>query len=160
MTNPTKTDDDSQVLHPDASMTIDGREVEVREFRYKDGLRAAAIARPIISGLRGLISEIKGRDEIDLSALEEIMGEHPDAWVELIALSTGQDADWIAGLPDREGLNLSILFWEVNAPFFTRRLVLSIASEQPQENRSRPQKSSPNSSAPATGETTTKSASG
>lgn len=150
-----KADDDSQVLYPDATITIDGRDIEVREFRYEEGLRAAAIARPIITAMRDMLPE--NDSEIDLTALEQIMGDNAQAWMELIALSTGQDVDWLRSLSDRDGLNLSILFWEVNAPFFTRRLVLAAASEQ-EASRSPSPKSSQNLSPPDTAETTKKSA--
>lgn len=134
-------------------MTVGGEAVEVREFRYLEGLQAAGLARPVLAGLRELI-EAEG--EIQLEALDALIGAHADTWLTLIGMSTGRDLEWLAALSDQDGLALSLAFWRVNGPFFTRRLVLAAAAKG-QATPSRSPKSSPPSSAPATEATTTTS---
>ena len=146
---------DEEILFPDLVVEIDGEQVEVREFRYLDGLKATAIARPIIAGYRRLLDE-QG-EAFEPEALDEVIGEHAEAWTELLAISTGRDAAWVRSLSDGEGVALSLAFWEANGPFFVRRLMLSAAAARKiraDNERSRSEKSSAPSSEPDTDGTT------
>ena len=144
-------DNDAAILFPDETVEIDGEQVTVREFRYLEGLRAAALARPLLAGLREIIET---DDDIEPEALDALIGEHTDIWVQLIAMSTGLSAERIGELSDRDGVTLSMAFWRVNGPFFTRRLLLASAVASGLSGRSRSRKSSTSSSAPATAATT------
>jgi hypothetical protein len=144
--------EDAEILFPDETLELSGEQVTVREYRYLEGLRASVVARPILAGLRELIEACEGR-EIDPEALDELIGEHAEAWVGLIALATGRDPQWIKSLSDGDGLNLSLAFWRVNGPFFTRRLVIAGALRQGLRGLSRSPRSSTSSSGPATDET-------
>ncbi|HSH28870.1 MAG TPA: DUF6631 family protein [Thiohalobacter sp.] len=149
-------DKDAEILFPDQTLEVGGEQVTVREFRYLEGARAAVIAAPLIKAMRELIS---GDDDISAEALDALIGEHVEIWLQLICMSTGKDPEWIAKLPDEDGMQLSLLFWEVNGPFFTRRLMLAAATGPEAEGLSRLRRSSTNSSAPATDTTVGTSAS-
>ena len=150
MTEAKKTDD-AEVLFSDEPVEVAGETVTVREFRYLEGLRAAAVARPILAALRELMDEF---DTMAPESIDALIGEHHDAWVQLLAMSTDKDPEWVKGLPDREGLELSMVFWRVNGPFFTRRLILAGAMQRGLDSLSRSPSSSPNSSQPDSLETT------
>ncbi|NAW33246.1 DUF6631 family protein [Halomonas alimentaria] len=110
---------DIEILLPDEAVTIEGEEILVREFRYLEGLRAIALARPLFAELARILEE----GEIDALALDGLIAEHHEAWIQLMAISTGKDESWIEGLRDRDGQTLSMTFWRVNSGFFMRRLV-------------------------------------
>lgn len=143
---------DAEILFPDETIEVGGKSVTVREFRYVEGLKAAAIARPFLAGLRAFISE---REEIDPESLDALIGVHSDVWVQLISISTREPIDWLVNLSDEDGLELSMTFWRVNASFFTRRLVMG--SVVAMKMRSESPTPSQNSSQPDSAKTTTPS---
>ncbi len=153
---------DAEILFPDEFVTIEGEAVLVREFRYLEGLRAIALARPLLNSL----AELLEGSEIDALALDGLIAEHYTAWIELISISTAQPAAWIEGLSSREGQLLSMTFWRVNARFFMERLVFGGAlarTMQQMVNPAHSQKSasassSTPSSSPATAATPATSA--
>lgn len=152
---------DAEILFPDEFVTIEGDAVLVREFRYLEGLRAIALARPLLNGL----AELLEGGEIDALALDGLIAEHYTAWIELISISTDQPAAWIEGLSSREGQALSMTFWRVNSRFFMERLVFGGALARTMRqmvNPALPRSGSPSSStpssSPATGATPARSA--
>jgi hypothetical protein len=151
-----KTTSDAEVLFAGEEITIGGETIMVREFRYLEGLKATAIARPILAGLRALI---EARADFAPEALDALISEHHEAWLALISMSTGRPVEWIATLNDKAGIALSLTFWSVNGPFFTRRLVLAGALAAELGKLSRSRKSSPSSSPADSAEITATSAS-
>lgn len=147
--------DDLEVLFDENTLDIEGERIVVREYRYLDGLRAAAIARPILAGLREHIESLEGPEDLAPEVIDALIGEHYMVWLELIALCVDRSPEWVGSLPDSAGQRLSLAFWGANANFFTRRLVVSAAVAQGMASRCRGAKSSPPSSPPATDETTT-----
>lgn len=115
-------DKDAEILFPDQTLEVGGEQVTVREFRYAEGLQAAVIGKPIMTTLRRLI---QGDDEIDAEAIDDLIAEHADTWMQLISLSTGKGVEWISKLGNDDGMLLSMVFWEVNGPFFMKRLVMA-----------------------------------
>lgn len=147
---------DPEILFPDETLPIAGERVTVREFRFAEGLRAIALARPILAALREIP---EGDDNPEL--VDQVLADHLDAWLALIAMSTDKDVEWVKGLPDADGQSLAMAFWRVNGAFFMRRLVLAggladsirgVAKLCPSR------RSSPPSSPPVTGEAPTTSA--
>lgn len=146
-------DNDPEILFPDEMVTIGGEQIEVREFRYLEGLRAIALAKPLIAELAKLL---EGGD-IDAIALDALIANHYQAWIEMISMSTGKPVSWVEELRDRDGQALGMTFWRVNSGFFMRRLVfggaLARAMQQlvnpPLKKSGSPKFSTPSSS-PAT----------
>ncbi|RRQ20702.1 DUF6631 family protein [Thiohalobacter thiocyanaticus] len=127
MTTTTETsEDDVSVLFPDETLELSGEQVTVREFRFTEGIRAAQIAQPILGALRSLIDQ----DKITTEALDSIIADHVDVWTQLISMSTNLTEERITSLSDKDGVALSLAFWRVNGPFFTRRLVLAASARQ------------------------------
>ena len=112
--------DELGTLLPDQTVTlpVSGEEVEVREFRFAEGLRVTREVRPLIDHLRSLAAAGEVEDTDTLRLVED----HPEEWQTIIAHATGQDRAWVEGLHDEDGLTLAVAAWEVNSGFFMRRL--------------------------------------
>ena len=121
--------DELSVLFPDRDATVrdpdTGAEVSltVREFRFREGLEATALARPLIAALAALVperrdgasAEGKGPDALEI---ESALAAHAALWLELTARACGRDADWLARLGDADGRALSEAMWAANGGFF------------------------------------------
>jgi hypothetical protein len=154
MSNDKKTDD-LEILYPDQEIELGGERVVVREFRYREGLEAVAIGRPLFAGLRALIDSAPG--EVSPEDLDALIGAHRDLWLTLVAKSCGRELEWVAALPDAQAMTLQMAFWGANSGFFTRRLLFGAAvAAGLAKGRSASPKSSPRSSStdsPATSTT-------
>lgn len=143
------------LLFPDVELTVRDPEtgeavkLTVREFRFREGLEAQVLARPLIDALAdGFEGDGDGLDPV---AIDEALAAHADLWLELIARATGRDAAWLAALPDGAGDDLSDAMWSANGAFFVRRVVATVAARKRKASRSPSSKSSIPSSAPDTG---------
>ena len=112
--------DDLSVLFPSRVATVAGREVTVRELTFPQSMAMSAGLTPVIDAL----IPHYGADGIDSDLVMAILSEHAEVTLELLALSTGQPQDWLAGLPEHDGMHLLLLCMEVHIPFFGRRLEL------------------------------------
>ena len=157
-------------LFPDRDVTVrapdTGAEVSltVREFRFREGLEATALARPLIAALAALVPEGDDgkhthEEGPDALAIESALATHAALWLELTARACGRDADWLARLGDADGRALSEAMWAANGGFFLRRVVAQVASRARGASPSRSPACSTPSSAPATGAATSTSAS-
>ena len=157
------------VLFPDRDVTVrdpdTGAEVSltVREFRFREGLEATALARPLIADLAALVPESgdgeSTREGPDALTIESALATHAALWLELTGRACGRDADWLARLGDADGRALSEAMWAANGGFFLRRVVAQVASRGPMAGPSRSPACSMPSSAPATARATSTSAS-
>lgn len=155
---PTAPGDDLAILYPDRVLALGGVTVTLREYRYREGLEALVLARPLLTELRALLT---GDTEFAPEELDALIGRHRDLWLQLLALACGQPLEWIAQLPDHDAMELQMAFWEVNGPFFTRRLLYGAALKEAMRAMfSPPPSSSTTSSKPDSGATSTTSESG
>ena len=159
--------DDLAVLFPDRDVTVrdpdtgEAVTLSVREFRFREGLEATALARPLMAALAALVPDPADPEAPDALAVEEALAAHAELWLALAARASGQDAAWIARLSDADGCALSEAMWAANGGFFLRRVVAQVTA------RTNARKASPwrstgcstPSSAPATAAATTTSAS-
>lgn len=112
--------DDLEIMYPDVTLSIAGREITVREYRFLDGLRARAKGKALIDALEPMISsgaavEAGVEDYVDMLAV------HHDVVVDLMADSvSGADRDWIDSLDMEDGLVLMHAWWGVCGRFFIR----------------------------------------
>ncbi|MEE8128191.1 DUF6631 family protein [Candidatus Vondammii sp. HM_W22] len=109
--------DEAEILYPDKTIQIGGREVTIREFSFRDGLDLG----PMIAGLMAVLDKTVG-DGSDLSGLFDALYQYPDVLEHMLLKSTCQDKTWLDGLCSADGDMLVMTFWGVNAGFFTRRL--------------------------------------
>lgn len=123
-----KTENEAQVLVPDQEITLNGTNILVREFGFREGLKAETIATGIIRDFSSLAKE-KG-ENLDLSDVSGIFAHHWDAFVLLLSMSTGQTVEWINALDDQNGSMLMYTFWVVNSGFFMRRLMANLITRK------------------------------
>ena len=142
------------VLFPDLDVPIHDPDtgeavtVTVRELRFLEGLRLAAVVRPLIEAFAG--SVCAGADiEIDESTIAAAFTDHAEAWLACLAQATGRDAGWLARLSDRDGQALSAAMWDANGDFFGRRLIEAVRRRRKAGPSHLPKSSMP-SCAPAT----------
>ena len=157
------------VLFPDRDVTVrdpdTGAEVPltVREFRFREGLEATVLARPLIAALAALVPESGDGESTgegpDAFAIENALATHAALWLELTGHACGRDADWLARLGDADGRALSEAMWGANGEFFLRRVAAQVASRGLIAGPSRSPACSMSSSAPATARATSTSAS-
>ncbi|WP_170563020.1 DUF6631 family protein [Ruegeria atlantica] len=118
--------DEAAILLPDRDLEITDPKtgkpvtVTVREFRFLDGLKVQAEARPLIEAMAALIDEDGGMTP---ARLGEVLGRHADLWIGICAVATGREAEWIARVREPEAGAFSMAVWQVNSGFFTARLL-------------------------------------
>ena len=159
--------DDLAVLFPDREATVTDPDtgaaatVTVREFRFREGLEATALARPLIAALAGLVPDHTGGEGPDALAIESALAGHAGLWLELAARACGRDAAWLARLSDADGRALSEAMWAANGGFFLRRVAAQVAARTAagEGGPCRSTACSTPSSAPATDAATSTSAS-
>ena len=160
-----------EVLFPDRAVPVRDPEtgapltLTVREFRFREGLEATALARPLIAALAALVphrdegagADADADDGPDALAVEAALAAHAALWLELVARACDREAAWLAHLDDADGRALSEAMWAANGGFFLRRVVAQMAARETSPWRS--SGCSTPSSAPATGAATATSAS-
>ena len=127
--------DEVAVLFPDVEVTVTDPEtgepvaLTVREFRFAEGLRAQALARPLIAALAALAAREAAREgaaDIDALEIQAAIGEHGDLWLDLAALATGREASWLGRLRDADAQEVTAAMWQANALFLMRRAVARV----------------------------------
>lgn len=116
-------DTDADVLFPDVDLSIGGKTVTVREFRFFEGMKLAREAAALLRDMASLLSDSVAA--ADLADIGDLFANHEQILSMLLQTSTGQDAEFIAGLNDSDGQKLLITFWTVNKAFFINRLLLN-----------------------------------
>lgn len=114
-------------LHPDHTLVIGGEEVQVRAFRFREGLRLQSQIGPFITALA---EKMAAADDISVDTLTEIFGQYADQTSQLLAVATGKDQDWVDALSDTDGEALLYAFWEANQDFFLRRVMTKAVTLQ------------------------------
>ncbi len=139
------------LLFPDITLSVRdpdrGRSVSltVHEFRFREGLEAQALARPLIERFSELAQSGK---PISVSAVEAEMGSCAEIWLGLIAKACGREREWLARLSDEDARGVSSAMWQANAVFFVRRIIANLTESAAVANLFRSIASSPNSSEP------------
>ena len=137
-------DRDVEVRDPD---TGEPAVLTVREFRFREGLEAQALARP----LTGRLADMVAGDEPPAEEVVAMLGEHAELWLRLVGMACGRDADWLGRLSDKDGDAVSEAMWDANRDFLFRRAVAEVARRRRREQAgSRSPKSSTPSSGPDT----------
>ena len=123
-----------EVLFPDREVTVRDPDsgaavaLTVREFRFREGLEATALARPLIAALASLVPDPAEDEGPDALAIESALAAHAALWLELAARASGRNAAWLARLSDADGRALSEAMWAANGGFFLRRVAAQVAA--------------------------------
>jgi hypothetical protein len=118
--------DDLAIMAPDMEVTIAGRTITVREYRFLDGLRVRARARALTKDLAALVAagDTITEDIIDVLAKHE-------ALVRVLIMESIGDGDttWMDGLGAIDGQELIMTWWAVNGPFFVRQVAARLVEQ-------------------------------
>lgn len=111
--------DEADIIAGWRKVKVNGEDIEVREFTFAQEMEALAIAQPIINELAELFGESTNADNIQI---ELVFSRHREAFLQLLAISTGRDAKWLSKIPGRAGHTLYLTFWIMNQHFFVQRV--------------------------------------
>ena len=145
--------DQADILMPDEDITITdpqsgaAREITVREYRFRQMLKAQTIARALIEDMARVAGD---PERLTSAALFAVLGEHDEAWIALCALATGLEADVIEELREADSTALSLAVWRANSNFFLGRILGEQLSREALATSSASSISSTGSQRPAT----------
>jgi len=138
---------DLAVLNPDAPAKIAGRQLVMREYGFIEGMRLQNLYAPFVNDLYQVMRD---SPDVPLHEVVELLGRHVDAVEELMAVAADVELDWVRGLADVDGMNLLYLWWNVNCPFFMRRVFDRRSAEVAVEKARAGAMSTPSSSSTGT----------
>lgn len=122
---------DATILAPEREAVIAGVPVVMREYTFAETLRHGAM----ITALTDAMADIAMAGKFsDLDSLRSAFGENGDILLRLIAVASDQPLAWVQGVCGIEADTLFMLWWEVNADFFLRRVLLSVQLRKVREH--------------------------
>lgn len=112
---------DLEILQPDRVVTIAGQVITVHEYRFFEGLRIRALSAGFFNDLYALFKVGGAAPSFD--DVTDLLVDHEDAVVAMVAQASDCDPEWIRGLDDQDGDALMVAWWLTNAGFFIRRVM-------------------------------------
>ena len=103
----------------DRTATIAGRPITMREPTWLEALELDPGLQPVIADIEATIATAT---TTDWGELQRILYRHREVIMTMMGICAGVEPEWLVGLSDTDGQRLSTLFWEVNGPFFGRRV--------------------------------------
>lgn len=113
---------DAEILFPERTVRVDGRDVTVHELTFGQSLRVTAQLAPVLDALAP--DYAPGGPGVTVEKIVTALAAHPDVALALLTATTGQDAAWLADLPEAGGYLLLLTCVAVHIPFFVTRLAL------------------------------------
>jgi hypothetical protein len=130
-----------EALKPEASVTIAGRAIVVREYAYFEGLEVAHRAAGFIADLHAMATH----GELRYATARRLFGKHEDVVVAIAAQAADVEPDWVRSLKPNAAEAFMSTWFAVNVGFFVREVVVEIQEEM----RLRSMASSSTGSSPA-----------
>jgi hypothetical protein len=118
---PASAAEDLQALQPDATLTIAGRAITIREYGLWEGLRVAALAKALIADMY----DIAANGDLTYTAARHLFGKHQDVVIEISALAANVEPEWVATLKAADGELFLSTWLVVNGSFFGRELAVA-----------------------------------
>ena len=137
-------DDDLVIMHPEAPLSVGGRDLVMREYGFVEGLRLRPVIEPLLADMEALLltSQQPTTDQ-----MLDLMSAHIEAFQQLLAVATDTDKDFVAGLGQADGFKLADAWWTVNGPFYWRTAVSRAAVQKVMQRAAAGQTSTQSSSA-------------
>lgn len=122
------------------TLTIQGREVEVKPFKFKQLLAA-------IKHLGNIVGDVVYIDEyVLMTQVIKGLGNNPEDVVALMKLGTGiTEESFYDNLEEDEGFEILVSLWEVNKDFFVQKVgskVKSLSGSQSESTNEGPSEQS------------------
>gem|GEM_PF-1690772 len=115
--------DDLAILFPERQLTVGGKTLTIREYSFKESLQLNDQLQPLITAISGLI---EGEAMPELSTVISVFAKQHERLIELVAVAAGCDVAFVENLPQQEGQQLLLLWWNINAPFLIGSAVLCL----------------------------------
>jgi hypothetical protein len=116
----TSAEDDLDVLHPQRSIDVGGRELVIREYGLVEGLRLRPLHGPLVAAL----ADASRRGEADdYEMVLDVLARHADALVALMAAAADTDEAFVRSLRGADADLLVLTWWSVNRDFFSLAVV-------------------------------------
>ncbi len=144
---------DLEILNPERQLRIQGELITVREYGFVEGLKIRPIAQPFIDSL----GELFRSGGLSTDGVIDVVAEHLDAVLQLVATAADVDRAWIEQLNDADGQALLMTWWGVNGPFFVRALQTRAITDLLEAQRKADQTSAGPTSMPTSSPTDTTS---
>ncbi|MDI3229527.1 DUF6631 family protein [Serratia marcescens] len=114
--------DELNILIPDRTLTICGVQVTVHEYTLAEQLQHRQPLKAISEGFMDAMNA-KPDAEVSIDELYDVLGANWDAVLQAVAVSCGRSDEWVAGLTGEDSERLLLIWWGVNAAFFTRNAI-------------------------------------
>ncbi|CUZ06741.1 Uncharacterised protein [Serratia marcescens] len=114
--------DELNILIPDRTLTICGVQVTVHEYTLAEQLQHRQPLKAISEGFMDAMNA-KPDAEVSIDELYDVLGANWDAVLQAVAVSCGRSVEWVAGLTGEDSERLLLIWWGVNAAFFTRNAI-------------------------------------
>jgi hypothetical protein len=112
-------------LKPEASLTLAGRAVVVREYGYFEGLEVAHRAAAFIADLLGMAKE----GELRYSGARRLFGKHEAVVVAIAAQAADVEPEWVRALDRGDAETFMSTWFAVNVGFFVGEVVVELQEE-------------------------------
>lgn len=110
------------ILLPERTLTLAGKEVVVHEYTLAEQLKYRAPLKAISDGF--MVLSLNAPDgEVSVDALYDLMSELANEVLQAIAVSCGESVEWVSELSGADSDALMMVWWGVNAVFFSRSAV-------------------------------------
>lgn len=117
-------DDDLDILHPERTVTVGGRDLCLHEYGLVEGLRLRPLHAPLVAALADASA---AGDVSDYESVLDVLALHADSLAELIAASADIDAEFVRELRGADADLLVLTWWSVNRDFFSFAVVRRMA---------------------------------
>jgi hypothetical protein len=118
--------DDIAALQPDASLTVAGRRITIREYGYFEGLKVAHQAAGFIADMHTMCAD----GDLRFARVRRLFGVHEDVVAAIAAQAADVELDWLRGLGKADSEKFMSTWFTVNVPFFMQEVVVEIMEER------------------------------
>lgn len=120
-------------LFPGREIAVGGLSLTLQPFTFGQLPKATKLLKPVVStlsdvGMFGVDAGAPGESRFLLAPdwplkIVDAMAEGGDALLEFLAFAAGQPRSWFDTLPADDGIALAQAVFEINADFFSRRVL-------------------------------------
>lgn len=118
--------DDIAALQPDASLTLAGRRITIREYGYFEGLKVAHIAAGFIADMHVMCAD----GDLRFARVRRLFGVHEAAVLAIAAQAADVEPEWVRSLKADDAETFMSTWFAVNVGFFVREVVVEIQEER------------------------------
>lgn len=123
---PSSAADDIAALQPDASLTIAGRRLTIREYGYFEGLKVAHQAAGFIADMHTMCAD----GDLRFARVRRLFGVHEAVVLAIAAQAADVEPEWVRGLAKADAETFMSTWFAVNVGFFVQEVVVEIKEER------------------------------